>query len=124
MDWKDKLNALKTKLPEGEEVSIVQEEIKTTQNEPLRIELDKRKGKLATLITAFEGTDEALKELAKLLKMKCNTGGSARDGEILIQGDFREKTAEILTDLGYKIKRINFPTSPTARQTQSNRRKS
>ncbi len=123
MDWKDKLNALKDKLPEGEEFQTVQEEVKTAQKEPLRIELDKRKGKPATLITEFKGTEEALKELAKLLKTKCSAGGSARDGEILIQGDFREKIAEILTDLGYKIKRINFPTSPTAQQNQSNRRK-
>ncbi|NLK47421.1 MAG: hypothetical protein GX296_01265 [Bacteroidales bacterium] len=55
MDWKDKLNALKDKLPEGEEFQTVQEEVKTAQKEPLRIELDKRKGKPATLITEFKG---------------------------------------------------------------------
>lgn len=78
------------------------------QKDPLRVEMDKRKGKPSTLITEFQGSDDELKELAKLLKVKCSSGGSCRDGEILIQGDFRKKIAEILTNLGYKVKRINF----------------
>ena len=94
------------------------------QLDPLRIELDKRKGKLATLITEFQGTDEELKALAKLLKVKCSTGGSSRDGEILLQGDFREKIAELLLELGYKVKRINFTQRPTAPTSQSGRQKS
>ena len=78
------------------------------QKEPLRIELDKRKGKPSTLITDFMGSDDELKELTRLLKVKCSAGGSCRDGEILIQGDFRKKTAETLVHLGYKIRRISF----------------
>jgi translation initiation factor 1 len=74
----------------------------------LRVELDKRNGKPATLVTGFQGTDEALKELAKTLKMKCGAGGSQRDGEILIQGDFRAKMADFLQNMGFKIKRIGF----------------
>lgn len=110
MDWRDKLSGLKSELPEGENLPI---ETKTTETqrkqiEPLRIELDKRKGKLATLITEFQGSDDDLKELAKLLKIKCGAGGSSRDGEILIQGDFRQKLAAILLEMGFKIKRINF----------------
>ncbi len=124
MDWRDKLKALQPALPEGETVPVIEEPQKKMQQEPLRVELDKRKGKLATLISEFEGSDEALKELAKTLKVKCSTGGSSRDGEILIQGDFREKIAEILLDLGYKVKRINFPTRPTAPKNQSNHQKS
>ena len=123
MDWRDKLNALKTALPEGEDVPIAEVPKARKQVDPLRIELDKRKGKLATLVSEFQGTDEALKALAKLLKVKCSTGGSSRDGEILLQGDFREKIAELLLELGYKVKRINFPTHPTAPKSQSGRQK-
>lgn len=86
----------------------ISEALKAKQKEPLRVELDKRKGKPSTLITEFLGTDDELKELAKLLKVKCSAGGSSRDGEILIQGDFRKKIAELLGELGYKVKRINF----------------
>ena len=110
MDWRDKLGSLKADLPEGDAAEIVttQEDKQRKQKEPLRVELDKRKGKPATLITEFMGCDEELKEVAKLLKVRCSSGGSSRDGEILIQGDFRKKIAEILIDLGYKVKRINF----------------
>lgn len=116
MDWKDKLVALKGDLPEGEatKASEQAQEVPKKQSEPLRVEIDKRKGKPATLITGFEGADDELKELTKILKVKCSSGGSCRDGEMLIQGDFREKIAGILADLGYKIKRINFPKPPTA----------
>lgn len=109
MDWRDKLNGLKTGLPEGEEIKIVEKNSNPKlQKEPLRVELDKRNGKPATLITDFKGTDEALKELAKDLKVKCGAGGSSRDGEILIQGDFRHKITEILEMAGFKVKKINF----------------
>ncbi len=110
MDWRDKLNALKTDLPEGEEVKETDTaDVKSKlQKEPLRVEMDKRNGKPSTLITEFLGTDEELKELAKTLKVKCSSGGSARDGEILIQGDFRVKIADILLGMGYKVKKINF----------------
>lgn len=124
MDWRDKLNAMKQVLPEGEEIPVVESDPdKKRQQEPLRVEMDKRKGKPATLISQFEGTEEELKELAKMLKIKCSSGGSSRDGEILIQGDFREKIAGLLTELGYKVKRINFPTPPTAPKNQSGHRK-
>ncbi len=110
MDWKDKLNGLKSLLPEGEQkLEAIETEVqKKLQKEPLRIELDKRKGKPATLISEFMGSDDELKDLAKSLRVKCGAGGSSRDGEILIQGDFRVKIAEILIGLGYKVKKINF----------------
>lgn len=81
---------------------------KKRQAEPLRVELDKRNGKPTTLVTEFQGMDSELKELAKTLKVKCGAGGSSRDGEILVQGDFRVKITEILIDMGFKVKRINF----------------
>lgn len=110
MDWRDKLNALKTDLPQAEEtpVSDTEKPEKKCQSEPLRVELDKRNGKPATLITDFKGKDDELKNLAKLLKVKCGAGGSSRDGEILVQGDFRTKIADILLEMGFKVKKINF----------------
>ena len=73
----------------------------------LRVMLDKkaRAGKQVTLISGFIGTEDDLKDLGKLLKNKCGVGGSAKDGEILIQGDVRQKVVELLLKEGYKAKK-------------------
>lgn len=110
MDWKDKLGSLYDAVPKAEETGneTPTKTEKPTKKQTLRVELDKRNGKPATIISEFDGTEDELKELAKTLKVKCGAGGSARGGEILVQGDFRKKVAEILEGMGYKVRRINF----------------
>ncbi|NLR79237.1 translation initiation factor [Chitinophaga eiseniae] len=86
--------------PEQEEVT----ETLAPANQVLRVTLDKkqRAGKVVTLITGFVGKEEDLEKLGKELKTKCGTGGSVKDGEILIQGDYKEKVIKWLQDWGYK----------------------
>lgn len=113
-DWKDALAALAQSgnLPEGNESSYTENAADTDgpadNTKLLRILIDRkgRKGKTATIIEGFECDDDRLQQVAKTLKQKLGTGGSARDGEILVQGDRRKDIAPILNDLGYKTKII------------------
>jgi len=73
----------------------------------LKVCIDKhRAGKIAIIIKGFIGTADDLKALGKILKEKCGVGGSAKNGEIIIQGDLRDKVMGILAKEGYNYKRV------------------
>lgn len=76
----------------------------TPQDQKLKVLIDRkqRKGKSVTIVTGFKGNDDDMKDLAKILKSKCGVGGSAKDGEILIQGEFKEKIYTLLLDMDFK----------------------
>ncbi|MBB4078661.1 translation initiation factor 1 [Lewinella aquimaris] len=74
------------------------------QSDALRVYVDRkyRRGKAATLIKGFTGSEDALQQLGKTLKVSCGVGGSVKDGEIIIQGDQRDRVMELLLEMGYR----------------------
>ena len=76
----------------------------TAEEQPLKILLEtkQRAGKTVTIVLGFVGTEEAMNTLGKALKNNCGTGGSVKDGEIIIQGDHRQKIFQYLKAKGYK----------------------
>lgn len=109
-DWKDRLNIVYSTNPDYnyEVPAQIQVDTPAPQKQLLRVSIDrkKRNGKSVTLVEGFIGNDNDLKELSKTLKNKCGVGGSAKDGEIIIQGELKQKVAQILGQLGYKTKII------------------
>ena len=110
MDWKELLARLQDggTLPEGEETVCGDEEnaVEGGQHGPLRVINDRkgRKGKTATIIEGFTLDDGGVADVAARLKKRLGTGGSARGGEILIQGDCAAKAAEALRSMGFKVR--------------------
>ena len=104
-DWKERLNIVYSTNPDFQYSTDEKEEICTLpkQQQKLRVQMEKnhRGGKTVTIVRGFVGTDEDLKILAKLLKTRCGVGGSAKGGEIIIQGDFKPKVVELLLKEGY-----------------------
>ena len=111
-DWKQRLGVVYSTDP-GFEYSTTESENQEQTLEPSRqkliVSIDRRNraGKQVTLVSGFVGTREDLATLGKQLKVKCGVGGTAKDGVITIQGDFRERITSILKDLGYNAKRGN-----------------
>ncbi|MCF2592226.1 translation initiation factor [Bacteroides caecigallinarum] len=105
-DWKERLNIVYSTNPDFKyQTEETEEECVTPdkKDQKLRVSIEKkgRGGKTVTLITGFTGCDDDLKELGKILKTKCGVGGSAKNGEIIIQGDFKQKIIELLKSEGY-----------------------
>lgn len=111
-DWKKRLGVVYSTNPDFQYQTIDEEQEEETlppgkQRLIVRIDRRQRAGKQVTLIEGFVGNSEDLSALAKTLKTKCGVGGTAKDGEITIQGDLRDKICTLLTSMGYNAKRGN-----------------
>lgn len=108
-DWKERLGVVYSTNPDFnfKKDEETQQETLPPKQQNLRVMLDRkqRKGKVVTLIEGFIGTNDDLNALAKQLKTKCGVGGTAKDGQIIIQGDFCQKIIDLLINDGYKVKR-------------------
>lgn len=109
-NWKDILNAQMANLSETDSTSPVEKEpVKdskkaTSVHQNFIIRFEKRNGKPATIVSNFVGSEQELKDLAAKLKKHCGVGGSAKDDEILIQGDVRSKIADLLRSEGHGVR--------------------
>ncbi len=111
-DWKNRLGIVYSTNPSFNYNATKESEESETLNtsqQKLIVKIDRRHrgGKQVTLVTGFTGKESDLEVLGKELKRRCGTGGSVKDMEIIIQGDFRDKILSILNSLGYKAKRGN-----------------
>ena len=110
-DWKARLGVVYSTNPDFQYQTEqdVEEETLPPQKQRLIVGIDRRNrgGKQVTLVSGFVGKADDLKELGRVLKTRLGVGGSAKDGEITIQGDFRDKVVSILQQMGYQAKRGN-----------------
>lgn len=107
MDLQDQLKKLFPDHVQEPEQEVAPEENNIwMQNEPLLCKYEKRKGKPQTIIAGYTGADSDFKLLAKEIKTTLNVGGSFKNDEIIIQGDYRDRIMEILKNKGFKVKRV------------------
>ena len=110
-DWKDRLGVVFSTNPDFQYETAREPETETLppDKQKLLVTIDRRNrgGKQVTLVSGFTGTEEDLKALGKTLKVRLGVGGSAKDGEITVQGDFRDKVTALLQQMGYHAKRGN-----------------
>lgn len=106
MNLQDQLKNLFPDLSLNEETKQNTNEGIWLQDEPLLCKFEKRNGKVNTIIANYNGATEDFKQLAKLLKKELSVGGSIKNEEIIIQGDYRDKIMKILQELGFKVKRV------------------
>ena len=110
-DWKSRLGVVYSTNPDFkyEQKETVEEQTPPPGRQHLIVRIDRRQraGKQVTLVEGFVGAASDLSALAKTLKTKCGVGGTAKDGEITIQGDLRDKVTALLQSMGYNAKRGN-----------------
>lgn len=110
-DWKNRLGVVFSTDPDFKyaEAAPEEEETPSPAAQRLVVSIDRRNrgGKQVTIVRGFRGRNEDLCALGRTLRVKCGTGGSAGDGEIIVQGDFRDKVTALLREMGYGAKRGN-----------------
>lgn len=107
-DWKDRLGVVFSTNPDFKYETEAEESTETLPpaKQNLKVWLDRLKGgRVATVVRGFVGSDDDLAALGKELKKSCGVGGTAKDGEIIIQGDHRDRVVELLTKAGYRSKK-------------------
>ncbi|MDP3451481.1 MAG: translation initiation factor [Bacteroidales bacterium] len=110
-DWKSRLGVVFSTNPDfgyNTEEEEIKEKIPASRQK-LIVSLEKRNrgGKKVTIVSGFSGGEKELEELGRDVKTKCGTGGTVKDGEIVIQGDFRDRVVSILCSMNYNAKRGN-----------------
>lgn len=107
-DWKERLGVVFSTNPDFQYETSEEADVETLApaKQNLRVWLDRLKGgRVATVVRGFVGSDDDLTALGKELKKSCGVGGTTKDGEIIIQGDHRDRVVDLLTKAGYRCKR-------------------
>lgn len=106
MDLQDQLKNLFPEHQPSEETDKVEDTSIWLQDDPMICKYEKRKGKPTTIIEGYTGADSDFKQLAKEIKKMLSVGGSFKNEQIIIQGDYRDKIMDFLKDKGFKVKRV------------------